>query len=356
MNAKAVGGPSPVKPANKFLTNLERLLFSSKDKQAFLEDLATLIDDGVPATRAVSVLNELNKGATKKLTESMLLKIAQGRAIADGMIGWMPPHIVELIRAGETGGTLVQNLRVAAESLGRKNVVVGSLVSSLTYPIVVLLIGLGVLIYLKHSIFDQFAAIKPVATWPPEGKRLMTLATFIESWWFIVVIIGGLLFFSISKMLQNLVGPLRENIDKIPLLGIYRQVTAARFMETLGLLISNGIVFKQSLKIMQGQASNYLGWHLMMMERRLAGGRANIAEVLDTGLVSDGDILRLRAIADAKGFEHALVRLGRQSASNVVNTMQKLGKILGGILLATGAGLAIMMVLGIYAVGTSLAS
>lgn len=355
MSPKAAKTDSP-NSMTKLTRGIERILFSSKEKQAFLEDLATLIDDGVPATRAVAVINTLSKGATKALSESILLKIAQGKSIADGMLGWMPSHIVELIRAGETGGTLVQNLRVAGETLGRKNLVVGSLVSALTYPLVVLLIGIIVLMYLKSSIFGQFADIKPVAEWPAEGQRLMAMATFIQNWWLLIIMVAAAVAFAINKMLQNVVGNSREIIDKVPLLSIYKQVTAARFMETLGLLVSNGIVFKQSLKIMNSQANHYLGWHLMMMERRLAGGRANIAEVLDTGLVSRGDILRLRAIADAKGFEHALVRLGRQSANNVVQTMQKLAKILGGILLALGAGLAILMVLGIYAVGSSLAT
>ena len=354
MKPKATQKTTGVNSVDKFTQNLDRFLFSSKDKQAFLEDLATLIDDGVPATRAISVINALSKGATKTLTDGILLKVAQGRGIAEGLSGWMPPHIVELIRAGETGGTLVQNLKVAAETLGRKNLVVGSLVSSLTYPLVVFFIGIGVLLYLKNSIFVQFASIKPVAEWPAEGQRLMELASFIETWWLFMIIVFVVVTIAMMKTLQNSVGETRQYIDKIPLLSIYRQVTAARFMETLGLLISNGIVFKQALKIMQGQASTYLSWHLMMMERRLAGGRANIAEVLDTGMVTEADVLRLRAIADAKGFEHALVRLGRYSANKVVSTLQKLGKILGGILLAIGAGLAVMMVFGIYAVGTSL--
>lgn len=266
---------------------------------------------------------KLSTGATKRLVDSILMKIAQGRAIADGMMGWLPQHIVELIRAGEQGGTLAQNMKVAAESLGTKNETVSSLLSSLTYPLVVLIAGLAVLVYMNHSIFPQFESIKPMAQWPEQGKNLGYYCQFCSR----LVVDGcrgdrgGLIL--ISRTLNDYTGTLRKTIDTLPLISLYREITAARFMETLGLLISNGVVFKQALKILQMQASPYLAWHLVMMEHKLGKGRSNIAEVLDTNLVSDADVLRLRAIAEAKGFEHALVRLGRQAADRGVQTVRK---------------------------------
>jgi len=155
-------------------------------------------------------------------------------------------------------------------------------------------------------------------------------------------------------MLHNTVGESRKIIDSIPGFKLYKQIAAARLMETLGLLISNGVVFKQSLKILQHKASPYLSWHLVNMEFRLGRGRSNIADVLDTGLVSHEDILRLRAIADAKGFEHALIRLGKFAGENAVKKVRKLGKILGGVFLAVAAMFAGMMVMGIYSVGQAL--
>ena len=339
---------------DRLTANLERSLFSAKEQQAFLEDLATLVDDGVPANKAIEVIGKISKGATKRLCETISQRVAQGRAIADGLLGWMPQHIVELIRAGETGGTLANNIRMAAEALGRSNSTMASLFSSLTYPVVVLITGLGVMVYMNNSILVQFKAIKPMNQWPAQGQELVAIADFVGAYWWICL--AGLLGAAvvIMKILRDVIGPMRTYIDKIPLLSIYKQNSAARFMETLGLLISNGVVFKQALRIVQMQASPYLSYHLMLMERRLSRGRSNVAEVLDTGMVSEADVLRLMAIADAKGFEHALVRLGRASAERSAHLIAKFGKVLGGVLLAAGAGLAGFMVTAIYAVGSSL--
>ena len=333
---------------------LERLLFGAKEQQSYLEDLATLVEDGVPANKAVEVLFRIGKGSLKTLSQHIMHIIAQGRPIADGLIGWMPQHIVELIRAGEHGGTLAQNMRVAAETLGRKNDVISALVTALTYPIVVLAAGIGVMLYLKDSVFAEFEKIKPISQWPEDGQRLMELATFFQTWWWGIIVAIVLIIVVGGRILVSYTGSLRTYIDKFPLANIYRSSTAARFMETLGLLIINGIVFKQALQILHYQASHYLSWHLSQMERRLARGSSNIADVLDTGLVTENDIVRLRAIAEAKGFEQALVRLGRYAAAKNVRLLTKVAKVLGGILLAIGALLAILMVLGIYNVGSSL--
>lgn len=333
---------------------LNKLLFTTSEQQALLEDLATLVEDGVPANKAIEVIAAIEKGAKKFVVDAMIDTISQGKPIADGMKGWFSQATIELVRAGEQGGTLGNNIRVAAEALGTKSETLSSLASSLTYPLIVIIAGCGVLVYMKGSVFEQFATIKPVSQWPAQGQELMALASFLENWWWLIVVIIVAIILSMAYLLHNTIGETRKVIDSLPGFKIYRQISAARFMETLGLLISNGVVFKQSLKILQHKASPYLGWHLMNMEFKLGRGRSNIADVLDTGLVSYDDVLRLRAIADAKGFEHALIRLGKFAGDSAAKTVRKLGKILGGILLAVAAMFAGMMVTGIYSVGQAL--
>lgn len=337
-------------------TFLEKILFSSKDKQSFLEDLATLIEDGLPATKAVAVIDQISEGATKKLTQAILLKVGQGKSFVDGMVGWLPQTVVELIRAGEEGGTLSKNIRSAAEAMGRSNEVIGVLIGSLTYPIIVLVVGLFVLLYFGKTVIPQFESIKPVSEWPEVGQNLVALSSFVQNWWWVVLVALVGTTVVVSRYLQTATGPLRQQIDALPLIGLYRKIAGARFMETLGLLVQNGVVFKQALKILQNQANPYMTWHLVMMDRKLGKGQPNIALVLDTGLLEKADVLRLSAIADAKGFEHALVRQGRQAAVSAVKALSKISKILGAVMLAVGAGLAGLMVLGIYSIGSSLAT
>lgn len=339
-----------------FLQKTRSFLFSRADQQAFLEDVSALIDDGVPAGQAIRAVADIATGTAKEVAQNILKKISEGRAIADGMEDWFPQPIVEIIRAGEEGGSLAENMSAAAKALSAQAKGLTSLVNSLVYPFVVVFMGLGVAVFVKHSVFVNFAEIKPVNTWPSNGQVVFGMATFVQHWWWLVLLIAVAILFLIGRLLRELTGGVRAYVDNIPVLSLYRDGCAALFMETLGLLLVNGIILKRALVIMRNKASHYMAWHIYLMELRLGGGRENIAEVLDTGLVRKNDILRLRLIAKGKGFEHALIRMGRMMAQRNTKTLELTGKIFGTLVLVAGAMWAAYMIFAIYAVGSFVAT
>jgi type II secretory pathway component PulF len=335
---------------------LQQWQFSRAQQQAFLEDVSVLVEDGVPANQAVQTIADIATGSPKLVADNILQKIAEGKHIADGMLGWFAQPIVEIIRAGEEGGTLKENLSAAARALLQQSRGFTSLINSTLYPLTVVFMALGVSVFMKHSVLTSFEEIKPLALWPANGKFLYGVATFVQSWWWVIILCVVALVFLLVRLLSELTGDARKFLDSIPIFSLYRDVTAARFMETLGLLISNGIVLKRALAIIRAKASHYLAWHIYMMEFRLSGGRENIAEVIDTGLIQKSDILRLRVIAKGKGFEHALIRLGRLSGDRTQNNIETTGKIIGFILLGSGAAWAAFMIFTIYSVGSFIAT
>lgn len=339
-----------------FQHKIKALFFTRKQQQAFLEDVSALIEDGVPANQAIQSVADIASGTLKEVADNILQKIAEGKLIADGMQGWFPQAIVEIIRAGEEGGTLMENMSAAARALLQQSKGLGSLVNSLVYPLAVVIMGLAVAVFVKNSVFVNFASIKAPEQWPTNGQFLLGVATFVENWWWVIllIVIGCILL--IARLLQELTGDIRKYIDTLPFFSLYRDVTASRFMETLGLLLSNGIIIKRALSIMRYKASHYLAWHIYNMEFRLSGGRENIAEVLDTGLIPKSDITRLRIIAKGKGFEHALVRLGRLTADRTSRNIDTTGKIMGMTLLGVGAVWAAFMIFAIYNVGSFVAT
>lgn len=330
--------------------------FTPKQQQAFLEDIATLIEDGVQAKQAIEVIAKEGLGLSVDVANSILAKLASGQYLADGLEGWYPYHIVELVRAGEQSGNLAKTMKVASETLSQKNLTIASIISSLTYPIIVICAGLAVSVFINHSIFDNYRAITPIAHWPKIGRDVAAMANFVQYWWWLVLIFILVSIVAMVKFLRNYVGDGREYIDNLPLISLYRKIIAARFMQTLGILISNGVVFKKALHILQYSASPYLAWHLLSMEYRLGAGKENIAEVLDTGLIQPRDLMRLKITAYGRGFEYALMRQGKHSMEQGIKAIQTTGRITGGAFLGMAAILAIFLILGIYTVGSSLVS
>lgn len=334
----------------------QTLQFGQKPQQAFLEDFSALIKDGVPANQAIETIYEISKGSTQQVARDIADAIAQGQPIAEGMEKWFANATVEIIRAGETSGTLETAVEAAANSLGHQAGATKEIVNAMLYPAVVVMAALGMVVFVRVSVFDKFVDIKPVADWPPIGQTLYYLGGAVQhGWWLIALMLGGGIL-GITKTLQYLTGDLRKTIDRLPILSLYRESVAARFMETLGRLLTNGVALNKALTIMQQDAAPYLGWHLIDMELRLSGGKENIADVLDTGLINESDILRLRVVARGKGFEKALLSLGMRAQERVYKLVAITGKIFGGVFLGLGGLIAASVVFGIYTVGSAVAT
>lgn len=334
----------------------KQLAFNNAKQQAFLEDIAALAEDGVPLSQAVDVISKMHTGISVEVAQSIQQAIAQGKHFAEGMKGWFPPHIIELIRTGEEGGTLAQTLQAAANSLKQRGSISNTLLNSLLYPIIVIGMGLIVTVYVNRTVFKSFALIRPVETWPSNAKNLVALANLTQNWWWLVLLVIAASIWFISRFIRDYIGRLRHYIDRIPIISVYRRLVAARLMETLGLLIANGVIFKNALRILQYNATPYLASHLLDMEYRLSGGRENLAEVIDTGLIDKSIIQRLQVVALSRGFEHALVRQGQLSNEQAMRELELTGKLSGGVLLMVAAILAAYIVMSVYAVAGSVTS
>lgn len=330
--------------------------FSHAKQKAFLEDLSTLVEDGVPVSQAIETIRQVSDGITERVATRITNSLAQGKQLADGMQSWFSRPLVETIRAGEISGTLAKTLKTAAYSFSQQTDAIKSFLTTLIYPLLVLTAAFLLIVFIKHSVLDSFAAIQPIAQWPDIGQDLYRLGFLIEHWWWLAILLVVMLIYFTFYFLQQFTGDMRSRIDNILILSLYRDMTAARFMETLGLLISNGVVLKKALSIMHREAAPYLSWHILKMEFRLSGGKENMADVLDTKLIHRNDIVRLRIVAKSKGFEQALIHLGQQANKRVTKTIVLAGKISGGLLLMFGALMAATVVFGIYSVGSSIAT
>src|SRR3990167_9578581 len=277
--------------------------FGSKKQLAFLEDLFTLINDGIPANRAVEMMAQVSEGLTREVALTLSQKISEGQPLAEGMKEWFNPNVIEIIRVGEAGGALAQTLSSAIKMLSQQGVALGAFIGALLYPLIVIVMACAIILYLDTAVFTQFRAIKPESEWPEAGRRLVWIAGFIRVWWWMVIVGIVAVVIILGKLMRSYTGEFRPLLDDFPPFSFYRRLAAARVLETMGLLVSNGVVFRSAIRIMQMQATPYMSSHLLMMEHLLSTGKTNIADVLATGLVSDHDLMRLRVMAEVKGFE-----------------------------------------------------
>lgn len=338
----------------KIIHSIKRWRFGNKAQLAFLEDLYLLIDDGIPANRAIEMMSQVSTGLQREVAFSLANKISQGQPLADGMMEWFSLNVVEIIRVGESGGALPQTMKSAINMLSQKGIAMGALLNAIIYPLFVLIVACFVILYLDSSVFSQFRLIKPESEWPPAGQRLVWIGKIIKEGWWIFLLVVTAIIISFRIAMRYYVGEFRITLDRVPPFIFYKRLVAARVLETLGLLVANGVVFKSAIKVMQLQAEPYMLLHLQKMEHLLSKGKSNIADVLDTGLVSEDDLMRLRVMAEVKGFEHGLIRMGVRGAESATQTLKLISRILGGLFLICGCILIVCIVQGIYMTGMAM--
>lgn len=336
------------------MQRIRHFQFGTKQQLAFLEDLYLLVNDGIPANRAIEMLGQVTTGLTRDVANSIAQKISEGQALAEGMRDWFGTNIVEIIRVGEEGGVLNETIKSAINTMGQRSGAIGGFISAVSYPLMVIVMACSVIVYLNNTVFIQFRAIKPVEEWPDAGRQLVDVAHIVQTWWWLVFLVIAVLTLLLRSIMNNYIGELRPMLDKVPPFSLYRRFMAARLMETLGLLVANGVVFKNAIKVMQYQANPYLTSHLVMMDHLLGVGKGNVADVLSTGLIDDQDVMRLRVMAEVKGFEHGLIRMGIRGSDQSIKTVKLISKIIGGMLLAVGGLLIVIIVKGIYLTGMSM--
>lgn len=341
---------------SSIIQRIKHYQFGTKAQLAFLEDFYLLVNDGIPANRAIEMMVQVTTGITRDVALAIGHKISQGQPLAEGMREWFSPNVVEIVRVGEEGGVLAETLKSAINTLTQRSGTFGALIGAVAYPLLVIIMACIIIVYLNNSVFIQFKAIKPIDQWPQAGLTLIATAELIKEWWWLVIVTIVAVFLIFRYVMINYTGELRPILDRFPPFSLYRKIAAARLMETMGLLVANGVVFKSAIKVMQYQANPYVTSHLVMMEHLLGMGRGNIADVLSTGLIEQKDILRLRVMAEVKGFEHGLVRMGIHGAEETNRTMRFIARIIGGLLLTVGAILIIIIVRGIYLTGMAMGS
>ncbi len=161
---------------------------------------------------------------------------------------------VQLVRAGEASGKLDQILVRLTEYLERRETIKKRIRSALQYPIIQLVIALGVVIILLTVVVPQLQGLFEAQgeKLPTTTKIMMAASSIIRHYFFIViavlvVVIGGFLYWKRTPSGAYLYDKIKL---KIPIIKYVAKTSAVvQFCYTLGLLIESGVNLAESLDI-----------------------------------------------------------------------------------------------------------
>ncbi|CAN5522074.1 type II secretion system F family protein [soil metagenome] len=239
-----------------------------RDVSLFSRQFATVINAGLPVVQSLAILQrQANKNGLKEALKKVREDVETGLPLSEALAKY--PKIfnklyVYLVRAGEVSGNLDGILERVAAYQEEQQALRGKLKSAMTYPVVVLVIALGVTYFLLTGIVPQFAGILEQlgGELPFITRILIVISDFLrfQGWLLLPMIVGGV--FGLGAYYRTNNG--RHVIDrlllKLPVLGPLVQKTAiASFSNTFGLLLKSGVNIIEAIEITKGKAGNVIG-------------------------------------------------------------------------------------------------
>lgn len=246
-----------------------------KEMMIFTRQLATLIDAGLPLLQSLNVLAKQEPNPNLRATVIALGEAVQGGSTFSDSLSAYPKMFnrlfVNMVKAGEIGGVLEVVLRRLAEYQEKANKLRGKIVSAMIYPLIIMVIAVGILTFLMLVIVPKFKAM-----FSGQNMELPAFSEFVFNLsdncmatslipvvpnavvgiLFVILLIVGLTIWRRTPKGGRVVDNL---LLKIPKFGHLNQVNSvARFSRTFGTLVSSGVPILQALNITRDTSGNVI--------------------------------------------------------------------------------------------------
>ena len=257
-------GKAAENTASRFGFSFQRKI-KTKDLLHFTQELNTLLRSGLPLDRSLMILQELSeKVVFREIVHDVIKKIKGGKSLSDAFADHpeaIPKVYVNMVRAGESGGVIPQVLQELMAYLERTSELRAYLISALIYPsIVVFMMVVSVLVML-FFVIPKFATVFDGTTIPVPApmKFLLGLSEFASSWWWLVLVLLGLVALSAIQFRNTAAGRRLwdETTLKLPLVGkLINRIEIARFSRTLGTLLHSAVPMVNALTLVREVVHN----------------------------------------------------------------------------------------------------
>lgn len=357
-------GVSPIAISESSSTGLQREIsipgFSKgvklKDLAIMSRQMSTMIGSGLSLLRTLSILSEQteNPKLAKILTE-IREDVETGVSFSDAVgkhSQILPPIMINMVRAGETGGFLEGALDSLATNFEKEVKLMGTIKSAMTYPVVVLCMSLVAVVVMLLFIVPIFSSMfTTLGGQLPLPTQLLVYASHAMVF---VVPIGAVVGIAFSVWwrankntvkVRSIVDPLKL---RLPVFGsLIRKIAIARFSRNFSNMIGAGVPILTALRIVGEVSGNYVLEKALVQVGESVRQGESIAVPLAETSVFPAMVTQMIAVGEDSGslekmlekiaiFYDAEVQATTEALTSLIEPLliAFLGVVVGGMIIA----------------------
>lgn len=336
-----------------------------KDITIFCKQFYSILNAGVTVVDGLRMVSDQTENKElKKALNNVQTNVEKGDSLADAMAAEgkvFPELLIHMVAAGEVTG----NLEIAFDRICTqfdKDLKLTSMVrSAMIYPIVLLIVAIGVVIILMTTVIPQFqqAFTEMGEELPWATKMIIALSDFmVEN---IVAVIGGIVAFFVILMAAKGTEKGKEFTSRLALLIPFTRNfsvknAAAKFSMTMSTLVMSGVSIVEALGIVADVIEN------RVIRQSLKDCRAQVMEGIPMSQpIADAEIFppmlhhMLKIGEDTGTVEQMLDKVAQyyedeveETTKNLTTAMEPAIIVVLAILVGGVVGAIVMPMLGIY--------
>ena len=232
---------------------------------AITRQMGTLLGAGIAMTDTLNaIIDQSQSRRIETIFRSIKERITRGASLADALADYpmlFTNLYVNMVRAGEATGQVDIVLRRLADFMQNQRALQRKVVSALTYPMLMVAIGLLVVSILIAYVVPKITSMLQDTgqVMPAPTQFLIFISDLFKNYWIALPVSIFVLSIAFNKIYKTNRGQLA--IDRfwlrIPVIGeLLRKQAVARFTRTLSTLLSSGVAAVQSLQITQAVVGN----------------------------------------------------------------------------------------------------
>ena len=247
------------------LTGLFTKPVKTKEIIFFYSQMSLMLEIGTSLTEALrAAANQTQNVVFKEILEKIIVDIEEGRQLSEAMkrhSNVFPGIIVSMIKAGETGGFLKKTLDRVVEIQEKRQAFISQLRTTMTYPIIISTVGVGVVIFVLTGILPKFTSLfeGKEALLPATTRAMVALSDSLRGYWwaYILAVVGLVILFIFLKNSNKGQAVTEKFLISTPLISkVTNKVYTMQLLRTLGNLMESQVPLLEALTVTRGTFTN----------------------------------------------------------------------------------------------------